>query len=109
MHAWDTATDGPIPIRSSAARAWAPVRLSDVDGEFFGWEKPNGDLVCGVLLVPSTAKQAEIDATHAAALVQLNALDARNTSRAALKTKREAGTSLDAADLDALADLILGV
>lgn len=108
MHDWDTSTDGPIPMTSGRYRNCQPARLQDENGEHFGWELPDGSFACGTLLVPSTAKQVEIDATVAAMLVQKAALDARNTRLDQIRSKRDAGTPLDDADVETLADVVLG-
>lgn len=108
MHDWDTSTDGPIPMTSSRYRACKPARLQDENGEHFGWELPDGSFACGALLVPSTAKQADIDSAEAAMLVQKNALDARDTRLDEIRAKREAGTPLNDADVETLADVLLG-
>lgn len=108
MHNWDTATDGPIPVTSWRYRNMQPVRISDDDGEHFGWESPSGRLYCGTLVAPSAAKQAQLDAAEAAMLAQKAIMDARTTKLDAIRAKREAGTPLTDADVETLADVVLG-
>jgi hypothetical protein len=95
-------------MTSSRYRNCQPARLQDENGEHFGWELPDGSFACGSLLTPSTAKQTEIDAAEAAMLVQKTALDARNARLDQIRAKREAGTALDDADVETLADVVLG-
>jgi ribosomal protein S11 len=109
MHDWDTATDGVIPVQSERTRGWTCVRITDTEGESFGWESPDGRLLKGALITPSAAEQTAMDAAHAAALVTLNALQAKEDLRATLKAKRESAQSLTSAERDSLADLVLGV
>lgn len=109
MHDWDTGTDGAIPITSTRCAGLNEVRLSDDDGEWFGWEdSSNGKLFRGARVTNSTAKQAEIDAENVALQAAIAAAVARTSDIAALKAKRDAGTPLDDADHELLADIITG-
>jgi len=105
---WEVGVDGPIPMCSSRCVGLQPVRISDDDGEHFGWETPDGNLIIGSLVAPSPAKQAELDAINLDMQNQITANNARRTALDALRTKREADTPLDATDHEVIADIILG-
>jgi len=108
MHDWDIGTDGAIPMTSTRCASLPVVRMSDADGEYFGWEKPNGDLVPGTRIVNSTAMQAVVDAEDAT--IQSAAADAvsRKATLDAITAKIDATTPLDDADLAVIADLAMG-
>lgn len=109
MRNWDTALDGPIPLISEYAQRFQPVRITDTDGESFGWERPDGRLIKGVVVTPSETEQAARDAAQATAVAALNGLKAKQDLRATLKAKRQSGQPLTPGERDALADLVLGV
>jgi len=106
---WDTGTDGDAPVQSKRFANANCVVLDGPNGEYFGWEDDDGNLFAGTILTENTAAAA----ARTALATELSNKAAEETARlstfAALKAKREAGTDLDTADLNALADLFLGV
>jgi hypothetical protein len=109
MHDWDTGTDGAIPMTSTRCAGLNEVRLTDDDGEWFGWEDPgSGKLFRGTRIVNSTAKQALIDAENTVLQTAIAAAISRDSDIAALKAKRDAGTPLTDVDHELIADLITG-
>lgn len=109
MHDWNDAVDGPKPCESTHCASYTAVRLADEQGEWFGWENPDGGKLCrGTRIVNSPAEQAVIDAEN----VQLQAAVALAVTRQAnidaIKAKRDAGTPLSDTDVDTMADILLG-
>jgi hypothetical protein len=106
---WDTDTDGDAPLASQRHAGKNPVVLDGPDGTYFGWEDADGSLFVGTRLTFDSAAQAERDAkTTAMADVQARAT-AREATFATLKAKREGGQQLNMTELNALADIVLGV
>jgi len=109
MHDWDVGTDGVVPMTSTRCASLDEVRLTDDDGEWFGWEDPSdGKLFRGTRIVNSVAKQAAIDAENVVLQAAIAAEVAKKADVAALKAKRDAGTPLNDADHELIADLITG-
>lgn len=106
---WSLETDGPPPVHSRRHQDKNPVVLDGSDGTYFGWEDTEGNLYAGTRLTFAAAAQAERDARA----VEMGMLAAQATAReatfATLKAKREAGQQLNMTELNALADIVLGV
>jgi hypothetical protein len=106
---WDTNTDGDLPIKSKRFGRMNPVVLDGDDGTYFGWEDTDGTLYLGGRLTFDAGAQTERDA-RATEMSNRAAEDtARLNTRAILKAKRENGEDMTQADINALADLFLGV
>lgn len=109
MHNWnpDPSADGPPPAMSERCVGLQEVRLSNADGEWYGYED-------GATLIPCTrvtnspAKQAEIDAKQVEFANRSGVMETLYSDMSAVKAKLQNGTPLTDADRDLIADLVLG-
>lgn len=110
MHNWnpDPSADGPVPASSERCAGLQEVRMSDADGEWFGYETPGGALVPCVRVTNSPAKQAEIDALQVVITNRSGVLETLFSDMDAVRTKLTNGDPLTDADRDLIADLVLG-
>jgi hypothetical protein len=106
---WDTNADGDVPIRSRRFDKMTPVVLDGDDGTYFGWEDADGTLYCGGRLTFDAGAQAARDTKATEMSNQAAEETARLNTRVMLKAKREGGGDMTQADMNALADLFLGV
>jgi len=102
---WVVGTDGDPPVESRRHNGKAMVLLDGDDGTYFGWEDEAGNLFSGTRVTFDTGAQTARDAAATASSDMAAVETAHVSAFATLKAKREAGTDLDLADLNMLADL----
>ena len=107
---WNEGSDGQAPVASRRfAAGHTAILIDGPNGEYFGYEDSDGNIYPVVLVTPSAAAVT----ARSAKATEVSVMQAEETARAntlaTLKAKRENGDDMTQADINALADLFLGV